>query len=613
MAQISAKKNTILNQDYIFRSWKVQILIFTLLAIYYFIFESFFPNEQGKLGHDYLQFLPKLLDGVYWFRSNGIFSVPWFTPSFGGGIPNLPNPQSIYYSIPQFLSFFLNPLLSIKITFFLFGVIGFYGFYFLLKKIFSFSTIVSILGATLFLFNGFYSHRMLIGHITFHSYMLLPFFIYFLLNEVSLHNYKSKLRLAADINFAGVIIAYVYYSGGFHILPPILITSLIFTLIFKTMKQEFNYKGFLLKILLSIILGHCLAASKLNSSLSFLSYFPRDLYPLPGVESFYDLIKICLQSLFLTPDIDLANQRTTNRVFYLEQHEYEFGISLLPIFVIPFGVFKLITKLKQNQYSNSKNLITNIILLLFLLFIPLLLNYYTPSWNAFLKSIPFIKNSSTNIRWFSIYIPTFILLSCLSIEKVPYLNLYKIFISISGVLLILLTNLIHDRKFYHIQNYDPNIILEGYTKLTSENIKPEIKIIGTRGKLNDGSIIVENDLLTFGASPINPYEPIFGYRLENFPKGSLSLGPVMEENTSEILNIKNPACYVFPDENQCSVGDHFTIKQKEEADKFRKYKPFSFSVSVSQIVSNVLTIVFSILSFSLTIFYFINKIYSKSN
>jgi hypothetical protein len=122
--------------------------------IFYFIFQNFFP-ANGKLGDDYSLFFPSMLDGVFWHQVNGVSKVPWFTPAFGGGLPKFPNPQSVYYSVEQFLCFVTDPLTSVKITLFLFALLGFVGFYLLLKKIFSLSSLTSLLGATLFLFNGF--------------------------------------------------------------------------------------------------------------------------------------------------------------------------------------------------------------------------------------------------------------------------------------------------------------------------------------------------------------------------------------------------------------------------------------------------------------------------
>src|SRR5688572_23411146 len=145
------------------------------------------------MGEDYSLFFPAMLDGVYWYHVNGLSEVPWFTPAFGGGLPKFPNPQSVYYSVEQFLCFVTDPLTSIRITLFIFALLGFVGFYLLLKRIFLLSSSTSLLGATAFLFNGFFIHRMIMGHITFHPFMLFPLLAYLLLRYVQ-KNGKTDVK-----------------------------------------------------------------------------------------------------------------------------------------------------------------------------------------------------------------------------------------------------------------------------------------------------------------------------------------------------------------------------------------------------------------------------------
>ena len=48
------------------------------------------------------------------------------------------------------------------------------------------------------------------------------------------------------------------------------------------------------------------------------------------------------------------------------------------------------------------------------LLLPICLNYYTPTWNAILKHLPILKNSTSLIRWISLYIPVVIVLTALA-------------------------------------------------------------------------------------------------------------------------------------------------------------------------------------------------------
>jgi hypothetical protein len=101
--------------------------------------------------------------------------------------------------------------------------------------------------------------------------------------------------------------------------------------------------------------------------------------------------------------------------------------------------------------------------------------------------------------------------------------------------------------------------------------------------------INRNNALTKGYSQMLCQEPIFGYLLEKMPLKTLHPGPVMDE-TEGFLNIKNPACYVFPNENGCLPGDHFRKNQLTSAKKFVTFLAFDFNVSKLQKIANGVTI-----------------------
>src|SRR6476619_1822919 len=72
-------------------------------------------RDYQFVGHDYRYFIPRLIDTNLHIRLNG-FSIQWYTPSFGGGLPAFPNPQHLEYSIVQLFSFLINPWSAILLT-----------------------------------------------------------------------------------------------------------------------------------------------------------------------------------------------------------------------------------------------------------------------------------------------------------------------------------------------------------------------------------------------------------------------------------------------------------------------------------------------------------------
>lgn len=97
-----------------------------------------------------------------------------------------------------------------------------------------------------------------------------------------------------------------------------------------------------------------------------------------------------------------------------------------------------------------------------------------------------------------------------------------------------------------------------------------------------------NDFATKGWSTIDCYAPIFGYRQEYLPRGALHPGPALEASDG-VLNVKNPACYVFPEENGCAPGDPFRVEERADAEAFLAWRPFPFAISGRQAVANTVT------------------------
>ena len=113
-----------LKKNYIFC-----IIILSVIFAHQVIFQNFFPNSSSHLGHDYSLVLPNLIFGKIWFQNN-LFSIPWFSPSFCCGIPFFSDPQTGYYSVQQLIFIFFSPVIALKLSFFLFSLIAFFGFFF---------------------------------------------------------------------------------------------------------------------------------------------------------------------------------------------------------------------------------------------------------------------------------------------------------------------------------------------------------------------------------------------------------------------------------------------------------------------------------------------------
>lgn len=351
-----------------------------LLAAYHLIFGQYFPTKNGTLGHDYSHLLPNLLDGYYWFRSNGLFEPFWFTPAFCGGQPVLADPASSFYSVAQFLTFFVNPLTSVYTTVLLFASLGYWGFYLLLRFCFGTSRHAAVLGGALFMFNGFFIHRMMIGHFTYHAMMLIPLISWFLLRPIrKTPTFDALLNGAA----AGSLFAYGAYSGLISLLLPCAIAVLAITCIYGLVGRELT--GFLQRALIGALVAIGLSAAKLSALLSFLRNFPRSDYSLPGVTGTWDALYLLFSSLFFAP-ADIAKQAQpllAGMQWGLDRHEWEYGVSVVPLLIILTGIVIAVARKRLSLPRLNYATWAWITSLAFVLALPLALNIYTAEWNIF--------------------------------------------------------------------------------------------------------------------------------------------------------------------------------------------------------------------------------------
>ncbi len=566
-------------------------LIFVIVLIsYHLIFSNFFPNSHGKLGHDYRMWFPRLLAGYYWFETNGLFAIPWFTPALCGGILLFANPQDLYFSVPQWLTFWVDPLTGIWLTFIIFAMIGFLGFFLLLRRVFGCSPWSSLLGGTLFLFNGFYTYRIIIGHLGYHSFMLMPIIALLLLHHkdkagVKHHLYRSLLSALA--------FSYVFYSGGIHLLIPMTFSIMAIAFIYAIKNNHLSH--FMVRLTGCLIIVFFLSFSKLTASLATLNNLPREGYVLPGIPRLLDAFWLPFKALFfISQDWEVTQNIFTNFKWPLDRHEFEIGITLIPLFLILMGI-KCLLSIKKKEWLYLLGLF-------FILMIPILVNFYTPEWNIFLKKLPVLKNSSTLVRWYSIYVPTLILIAILVFERYSLKPVIRVSSSLVFIALVITLNIARDKSYYAKQSYDPTHIIVGYLNAKEKRSIPDIKHVATAVIK---SAVRDDSLMILGVSQLNCYESLFGYKHEFFPKkDQLVVGSVIQLRNGH-FNMKNPACYTFPDQNDCDPGDHFKTDQREDLVDFIHYRNYEFEISLMQKIANYVTLLTLISCFVYLIGYII--------
>jgi hypothetical protein len=557
--------NTLLSVRFL-RAWLAAGALILLLSAYYCIYLPYLPNSAGTVGNDYSLWLPDLMVGYYWFLNNGLLVVPWFSPALCGGVPFQADPQVGYLSLPQFLTFVMPPIEAVRASVLVFAAAGFLGAYLLARLSFRLSAAAALLAGTLFMFNDFYAARMMIGHLTYQSYMLTP-----LLAALILAGTSPLSPVATSIacqGLAGFIIAAMVEAGAIHVLPPALLSVLIIIAI-HAIRSGFTARP-MFRLLTAIGIGCALSAGKLTASFALLRHFPRDYYSLPGIDGLQNVLWSAAGVLFLGPS---THSQAVNAVWALQRHEWEYGVTVIP----PILMFAWVARFNWLSRPTGP---WPWMVLCGLLLIPILLNWYQPAWNQALKALPIIGSSSNLLRWFASYILPAILGAACAFDAIVPPRARRA-LGLAAALGAVALHSVTDRSFYGPKDqasYGVAIVETAWHNAWILGTGPRITANRVLDDSNGNLSMLPNrqDAFAFGYSQLYGYEPLFGYNLERFPSGTLHAGQSLAAANGQ-LNVKNPACYVFPQANRCQPGDPFLESQVGDAQAFLSYQPFPFA------------------------------------
>ncbi len=518
---------------------------------------------MGGVGYDYELFLPWLLSGFYWQHVNGWASIPAYVPSFCGGVPLFFNPQSMVVSLPQWLMLVLPPVQSLLVSWIAFGLAGGAAMYALLRTVFRTSQPAALLGATLFLLNGFYTTRMIIGHATYHGFMLLP--------VIALALFHPTGRLLPRALVIAVGLAYLFYSGGTNIILPMALGLLLLSL-------RLWQRRTLMVAATGCALGVALCAAKLLPALAFTHYVVRPV-ALRMTPNLPALLGGSFVSLFVPQVLGWLNPDR----FVVDRVELEYGVGLVPLLALGLAAFRL----RPLGPMPRKTLLAGAVLLA----VPILVNYDGPGLRWLLLHIPIMRAMSVMLRFWAAYIPLLCVATAMLLDRLVSRAPTRIGWAAAGIALTIAQTAATDMRHYANQPYDPQPIEAAWEAVRHGDPVPPITRIGPpppAGLTGDAPFTRRNDGLIDGVSDLPCYEPMFGNRLSVFMQGAISPGPVLAAQDGR-LNLKNPTCYVFPGANACAPGEEFTAAQADAAQAFAEYRPFPYRWPASQYAATALT------------------------
>lgn len=253
----------------------ILLIVINILVIVFFLVQ--YTNATYPLvGHDFRQHIPIMIDSYLYYKANGL-RIEWYTPNFGGGLPAYPNPLQLQFSLPQLVTWFINPYAAVFVTLAIYVAIGFTVTYLFLRNLLELNPLSAILGADFFLINGFLIEQVVVGHVNFITFPLIIIPIYAILNP------KPPGWIAGVL--ISIIGGVLVYSGGVYIAVICLFSALIIVpLVYFLKPGLFSWRRILVVLIWSGILTALLCGSKLYATAEYMRFFPRTAHDLFGVD-----------------------------------------------------------------------------------------------------------------------------------------------------------------------------------------------------------------------------------------------------------------------------------------------------------------------------------------
>ena len=548
------------------------------------MFIAYIGRSFPVIGHDFSFFMPRLIDTYLHYSING-FTVQWYTPSFGGGTPAYADPQSLQFSLVQLLTSFFDPWLATCLSVIVYLGAGFTAGYFLLRKLIRLEWTASLLGALLFVANGFYIQHISVGHVGFLAFPLLPLLLYCLLRE------------SRSILFEGLLIsmvlAFVFYGGGIYVLVAY-IFSLMLTLptLYVFRSRLFDWKLMGLRSLVAVSWALGLILSKLWAEMAFLRWFPREINPTLPVSWLDGLSSIAgqlLGTMTLAPYYWLTQR---NLVPFSQYYSvwigpghslWEYDISLSPVlwFLIMLGLLWILIDLKHPVKLTFRQHAAVWVLIMALFVTASFIT--TKGWvYTSLKQLPGIASLNVPWRFTSAFIYPLSLVGAISynrlIERSSTRKQEFLLVFFSAVVFIFVLPYYRVPEVYTGQWFNAQSLLDTYHSIVN----------GYSPRVTQILDVADAEAIQNEASSLYPHDPMFGYGTSNY-RHETSVGPVdLIENG--YFNINNASGFVYPEINHTRPYERIRTEDQEDFYDFTHRRQPAWKRPMSQYIADGITV-----------------------
>ena len=485
----------------------------------------------------------------------------------------------MYYSVLQLLSLHFDVWIAMQLAMGIAMVVGYFGWYLFGRDVISLRWNIAHVFALVVIAHGFHLMHMMVGHAIYHLMPLMGWLLW-LIFERSKDTWKSLSVKAAAFGF---ITANILYSGGFMVgvfTIAVFVVLLPLELILHIHEIRDRSRVLFLRIAACGLSALLMTAGKLYAVFSMMRFFPRNL-PFDQLADGSSTLGYIATALWAFPQSEGLFEKY-GLPDWGAIHEYSMALSPIVAIGLLCGLWLIVkNRTRVFQYSSIPVFVCSIILIL--LFVQLIQGHgplVTP-----LEELPIFSSLRMNTRF--LY-PFSIVLSAIALWNVNHITRHSPTYAKASA----------GRQLSTI-NYQLATLLFfslAYTPLLLD-VRPPRSLDYTEVQhhleVNKGFLGLDvNTVIDMRGTGQAEFVPLFAGANHVYCEEPLLWGdtpdrePLVEGDVylgwNSRLNMYNPACFIFPEANDCEPGDRILVSDKVNLDRFTQGELATWKVPLMQ-------------------------------
>jgi hypothetical protein len=533
------------------------------LVVFFVLLEWHYP----KVGHDYRFVFAMLFEDAWSFIHGGL-AIPRYAVHLCGGSVLYGHPLDMFYSPVHLLSWLTDPWTAVRLVMLAAFVIGYVGWYRLGRDLLRLAKAWSHVLALVVLANGFHFMHLLAGHFTYHGFPLIGWLLWLLFEQ---NPDAGRAHIAKRAIIFGLFCAYLLYSGNWAVLffLPFLCLLLLPLDLFAYSASRHRLRELGVRACVFALAALPLMASKLVAVWSLVRHFPRIL-PLEVQDPARSTLGYVFRALWVIPQNEKLLDDIQGYV-----HERSMLLSPITLLGLAIGMVLLVRSLQERTGLARVRLSLFAVLYGGATLITMVQLVSGHGWLAdVLHRLPLGSSQHVSSRY--LY-PFSLLLSAAAVWALAVsLGRWRCRWRMVGMALATSATVAG--------------FAGGYAKMLPEvglfeNVD-DYRALWEKLETAPPVTAVVQNVDFFAGSVKDCYEPILN--AGGNPSAVLHLGSVRDQDHG-YFNLMNPACYQYPEQNDCAPGDRIRQSDGDNLDRLTHGRPVTWRVSAAQQIADLLS------------------------